>query len=187
MARRLASALARRVRLVAFDVDGVLTDAGVYIGEAADGTAVELKRFDIVDGLGLKLLDAAGLHVALVSGRESRATALRAQELGIECFQDPDGHKMAAMHALLERHGVAWEEAAFMGDDLPDLALLRRVGLPVAVGNAVPEVRAVARWVTTRPGGRGAVREFAETLLAARGEWAGLVERYRRERERVAG
>lgn len=179
----LAVAAARRVRLVALDVDGVLTDNGVYIGTTAAGERVELKRFDIIDGLGIGMLRRAGIVVALISGRHSEATALRAAELGIECFQARDGRKLPAFRELLERHEISWDEVAFLADDLADLPALRRVGLPVAVANAVAEVRALAHWQTTRPGGSGAVREFAETLLQARGEWAGLVEAYCRSRE----
>jgi 3-deoxy-D-manno-octulosonate 8-phosphate phosphatase (KDO 8-P phosphatase) len=182
--KALAAADARRIRMVALDVDGVMTDNGVYIGTTSGGETVELKRFDILDGLGIGMLRRAGLIVALISGRHSEATTIRARELGVECFQAPGGRKIPAFRELLERHELSWEEVAFLADDLADLPALRRVGLPVAVANAVPEVMALARWRTTRPGGSGAVREFAETLLQARGEWAGLVEAYCRDRER---
>lgn len=180
----LATELADRVRLVVLDVDGVLTDGGVYMGSAEDGGLVEMKRFDIGDGLGIRMLERAGIRVAIVSGRESPATTHRARELGVEAHQSPDGYKMGVVAGLMDRLGCGWEAVAMVGDDLPDLPVLRRVGLPVAVANAVAEVRAVARWRTGREGGRGAVREFAETLLKARGEWSGLVEAYCRERER---
>jgi len=175
--------LARRIRLVALDVDGVLTDNGVYIGALETGAQVELKRFDIQDGLGIGLLKRAGIEVVLVSGRYSPATEVRAKELGIECHQTPGGRKLPAFLELLERHAVTWDEVAFVGDDLADLPILRRVALPVAVSNGVAEVRGVALWTTSRPGGAGAVREFAEALLQARGEWAARVEEYCRDRE----
>lgn len=187
MHRRLPQELARRIRLVALDVDGVLTDNGVYVGRTAGGEAVELKKFDITDGLGIRMLVDAGLAVALVSGRESEATRLRAAELGIESYQDSGARKLPALEKLIARHGVAWEDVAFVGDDLADLPALARVGLPVAVANAVPEVKALARWQTQRRGGGGAVREFAEALLRARGEWSRLVEAYRRAREVMDG
>lgn len=175
----IPAALAQRVKLVILDVDGVLTDAGVYTGELADGTTLELKRFDIQDGLGVKLLAAAGIEVAIVSGRLSQATALRARELGVEeCHQDGKAEKMRLVRDLMSRKGVDWEEVAMVGDDLPDLPVLRKVGLPVAVSNAIPEVRDVAVWSTGRSGGRGAVREFCRALLEARGEWSDLVEAY---------
>src|SRR5690606_6961547 len=181
--RRIPPELARRVRLVALDVDGVLTDNGVYIGRTQSGEAVELKKFDITDGIGIGMLRSAGLPVALVSGRESEATRIRAEELKIPCYQDSSAKKLPALERLMAEHGVDWEHVAFVGDDLADLAVLARVGLPVAVANAVPEVRALAVWQTRRPGGRGAVREFAEALLKARGEWSRLVVEYQRSRE----
>lgn len=175
---RIPEALARAVRLVVLDVDGVLTDAGVYIGEDEDGRRVELKRFDIQDGLGVRFLRDAGIEVALVSGRESAATAHRARELGIECHQDPGAKKLPVVRELVERLAIEWSQVALLADDLADLPVLRRVGLPAAVGNAVPEVRRDAVWVGRREGGRGAVREFAHALLLARGEWEDLVEAY---------
>jgi len=182
MSDRIPAELARRIRLVLFDVDGVLTDGGLYIGRSEAGDAVELKRFDITDGLGVHMLVWSGLQVALVSGRESAATRLRAAELGIECFEDAGARKIPLVAKLIERHGVSWDEVAFVADDLADLPVLRRVGLPVAVANAVPEVRAASRWVTRRRGGHGAVREFAEALLKARGDWGRLVDEYCRIR-----
>lgn len=174
---------ARRVRLVVLDVDGVLTDNGVYIGAAPDGSAVEMKRFDIQDGLGVKMLVWAGIRVVLVSGRESQATRIRAAELGVESYQSDGGYKLPTVDRILASAGVTWEEVAAVCDDLADLAVVRRAGLPVAVRNAVTEVRAAAVWSTVRRGGSGAVREFAEALLKARGEWADQVERYVEERE----
>jgi 3-deoxy-D-manno-octulosonate 8-phosphate phosphatase (KDO 8-P phosphatase) len=174
----LDAAAAGRVRLLGLDVDGVLTDNGVFIGPVA-GERVELKRFDIQDGLGLILLRTAGLPVVWVSGRRSEATALRAAELRVEeVLQVPGPRKAAAFGDLLERRGIGWEEVAFVGDDLADLPVLRRVGLPIAVANAVPDVKAVASYVTKAAGGHGAVREVIELLLRARGEWTGILERY---------
>lgn len=174
--------LAAAVRMVIFDVDGVLTDGGLYIGEAADGTSIELKRFEITDGLGIRMLQNAGLAVHIVSGRPSRASHIRARELGAEYYEAPHGFKLDIVERLRTRHDVDWSEVACICDDLADLPILQRCGLPVAVANAVPEVKAVAKWHTVRPGGRGAGREFAEALLAARGEWADLVDAYCAER-----
>ena len=172
------SALARRVRLLGIDVDGVLTDNGIFVGPV-DGQAVELKRFDIQDGLGHVLMRAADIPVVWVSGRHSDATTVRARELRIEeVLQVPGPRKLEAFGELLERRGIAWEEAAFVGDDLADLQVMRRVGLPIAVANAVAEVKAVASFVTRASGGHGAVREAVEALLKARGQWAELLERY---------
>ncbi|MGH7474674.1 MAG: KdsC family phosphatase [Longimicrobiales bacterium] len=177
------AALAGRIRLVILDVDGVLTDAAVYIGTGADGEAIELKRFDIQDGLGVKLLERAGVRVAVVSGRESAATRLRMEELGLECHQAPEGFKLQGFEHALASAGCGWDQVAVLGDDLPDLPALRRAALPVAVADAVPEVRALARWVTSRAGGCRAVREFAEALLDARGEWRRVVAEYSAERD----
>ena len=167
------------IRLVVLDVDGVLTDGGVYVGARPGQEPIELKRFDIQDGLGVKMLRWAGIEVAIVSGRVSEATVWRAEELGIdECHQDPGAKKLPVVQKLLDDRGLGWEEAAMVGDDLADLPVLERVALPVAVSNAVPEVHAVARWTTEAPGGRGAVREFARELLMVRGEWDRLVREY---------
>jgi 3-deoxy-D-manno-octulosonate 8-phosphate phosphatase (KDO 8-P phosphatase) len=177
------AALARRVRLVCFDVDGVLTDGGVVLGDAA-GQRVELKRYDIQDGLGITLLRQAGLRTAIITGRESQSVALRAAELQIDdVIQDRRARKVPALAALLERRGISWEEVAFVGDDLPDLGALRRVGLPVAVANASAEIQAVTKVQLSRSGGAGAVREFCEALLRARGEWEAQVDAYVRARE----
>ena len=172
------AALANRIRLVAFDVDGVMTDAGVFMGVA--GTErIEMKKFSTQDSVGIKLLMATGIEVAIVSGRVSEATAIRARELGInEVIQVPEARKIPPFEALLERLGVEFNEVAFVGDDIPDVPVMRRVALPVGVGNAVAEVRALAKFSTKRSGGDGAVREFAEALLKARGEWDHVVNRY---------
>ena len=180
----LDAALAGRIRLVGFDVDGVMTDGGIYVGVVADHPT-EFKRFHIQDGLGVKMLRDAGLVVVLISARDSEATEIRARELKVDEVVH-DNKKLPAFQGLLARRGIAWNECAFVGDDLPDLPLLRRVGLPVAVANAVPEVKAVAALVTKTPGGLGAVREVAETILKARGEWDRLVTQYLEKRGDVA-
>jgi 3-deoxy-D-manno-octulosonate 8-phosphate phosphatase (KDO 8-P phosphatase) len=182
-APEIGAARARAVRLVIFDVDGVLTDAGVYTGVDAEGRPVELKRFDIQDGLGIKLLQRAGIEVAFVSGRLSEANRLRALELEVSEFhQDPDARKIPLVEGILARTGVSWDESAMLADDLPDLAVFRRVGLRAAVANAQPEIVALAHWRSTARGGAGAAREFCRALLTARGEWDRLVEEYERER-----
>lgn len=181
---------ARKIRLVILDVDGVLTDGGIYVGALPGGENVELKRFNVIDGLGVRLLQWAGLEVAVVSGRVSQATAIRAAELDIvECHQDGGAQKVPAIADMLRRKGIGWDEVAMLGDDLPDLAVFRRVGFPVAVANAEADIRAAALWQTARRGGQGAVREFAEALLRARGDWDEQVARYvgARDREHPKG
>ena len=181
-ATTLDSATARRIRLVGIDVDGVLTDGGIYLG-AVDGTPLEFKRYDIQDGLGIYFLRKAGIRVAIITGRVSESVRLRAAELGIDdVAQDAYARKLPAFRRILGRHGIASEEAAFIGDDYPDMSVLRVVGLPVAVANAVPEIAKLCRLRLTRSGGRGAVREFAEVLLRARGDWDALAEAYVAER-----
>jgi len=171
-------ALAGRIRLLALDVDGVLTDNAIFIGPV-NGERVELKRFDIQDGLGQVLLRTAGIPVVWLSGRHSEATALRASELRVdELLQVPGPRKLQALDELLARRGIAWEDVAYVGDDLADLQVLDRVGLPMAVANAVAEVKAVASYVTRATGGHGAVREVIEVLLQARGLWPDLLRRY---------
>jgi len=179
--------LARRIRLVGLDVDGVLTDNGIFLGPV-DGQAIELKRFDIQDGMGHVLMRSAGIPIVWVSGRHSEATTVRARELQVEeVLQVPGPEKLEAVGELLARRGIAWEEMAFVGDDLADLRVLRRVGLPIAVANAVAEVKAVAALVTRSTGGHGAVREVIEALLKARGLWPELLERYFSEPAARAG
>jgi 3-deoxy-D-manno-octulosonate 8-phosphate phosphatase (KDO 8-P phosphatase) len=176
------SALARQIRVVGLDVDGVLTDGGIYLGDV-DGARHEFKRYDIQDGLGIYFLRLAGVIPIIVTGRVSVSVELRARELGIEhVAQDADAQKLIGLRSILDRLGLDMEHVAYVGDDFPDMAILRRVALPVAVGNAVPEVRAAARVHLSESGGRGAVREFAELLLRARGDWDHVVERYVSER-----
>jgi 3-deoxy-D-manno-octulosonate 8-phosphate phosphatase (KDO 8-P phosphatase) len=180
--------LARAVKLVILDVDGVMTDGGIYLGASRTGETLELKRFEITDGLGVVMLQRSGIEVAIVTGRRSEVVALRARELNIaEVHQDPGAYKLPVVRNMLERRGYGWENAAFLSDDIADLPVLRRVGLPVAVANAVSEVRAVARWNTSRSGGQGAIREFAEALLKARDQWEAALAGYLSEREEGDG
>ncbi|MEO8294753.1 MAG: HAD hydrolase family protein [Gemmatimonadota bacterium] len=174
--------MATRIRLFGMDVDGVLTDNAVYVG-SVNGDRVEFKRFDIQDGLGLAILRNTDIRVAWMSGRESDATRLRAEELKIpDVMQIRGAAKLPVMTDLMNRLGIDWPEIAFIGDDLADLPILRRCGLPIAVANAVPEVLECAALVTRAKGGQGAVREAIEALLKARGTWDDAVRGYLRER-----
>lgn len=169
---------AAAIRLLALDVDGVLTDNGLWIG-LVQGAPAELKRFDIRDGLGLVLLRGSGIAALWVSSRPSPATTLRAEELRIDDVLQLDGRtKLDALGAVLSERGLTWDQVAYVGDDLADLAVMQRAGLPLTVPDAVPEIRSVAVGVTHAPGGHGAVREIIEALLRARGDWDGVVARY---------
>ena len=178
----IAPEVARRIKFVGLDVDGVLTDGGVFLGTGGE-ERFEFKRYDIQDGLGIVFLRMAKIKLGIVTGRVSEGVLLRAKELGIDdVSQDADARKVAPFMEMLKRNGVAPADAAFLADDFPDLPILKEVGLPVAVGNAVPEVRAICKLRLTRNGGFGAVREFAELLLKARGEWKAVSEAYVAER-----
>lgn len=178
----IAPEVARRIKIVGLDVDGVLTDGGIYLGSVG-GTPHEFKRYDIQDGLGTVFLKLAGIRVAIVTGRVSDSVKLRAQELDIDdVAQDASARKLAPFMNMLTKYGFSPADAAFIGDDFPDLPVLRVVGLPVAVANAVPEIRAVCSLRLSRNGGAGAVREFAELLLKARGEWKAVTDEYVAER-----
>jgi 3-deoxy-D-manno-octulosonate 8-phosphate phosphatase (KDO 8-P phosphatase) len=164
----------KQIQLLALDVDGVLTDGKLTIN--ADGS--ETKSFNSLDGHGIRMWQRAGLKVALISGRESVPTQLRAEQLGIEyVFQDCH-FKLPVMEKLLEQIDLPPEKVAYVGDDLPDLPVMRYVGFAVAVANAVDEVKQCADYVTTRPGGGGAVREVIEHILKGTGKWRKLMERY---------
>jgi len=155
-------------RALVLDVDGVLTDGGILL----DGDAGEMKRFHVHDGMGIRLAQEAGWPVLFLTARHSPPARRRAEELGASWALGV-AKKDAFLEAWLAREGIAWEEVAFVGDDLQDLAVLRRVGWPIAVANAVVEVKAAARHVTGREGGTGAVREAVEWLL----EQAGIREK----------
>lgn len=156
---------ARAVRLALLDVDGVLTDGRLYYGPAGE----VLKAFHILDGHGLKMLAESGVATGLLSGRASEAAAARARELGIAHVILGAGDKLAHFERLRARLGLEAAQCAFVGDDLPDLPVLERCGLAVAVANAVPEVKAIAHLVTRARGGDGAVREFCEFVMRAQG------------------
>lgn len=177
-APRLSPRIAKRIELVGLDVDGVMTDGGIYLGDAG-GKRIELKRYEIQDGLGIKMLQQAGIAVAIITGRVSQSVELRARELKVdELVQDVNARKLPALRAIIARRGLTMQQVAFVGDDLPDLGVLREVGLPVAVANASREAAQAASVQLTRHGGHGAIREFAELLLRARGVWDSQVEAY---------
>lgn len=177
------AALAKRIKLVVLDVDGVMTDGGIVLGDV-DGQRLELKRYDIQDGLGIKMMQRAGIRVALITGRVSKSVELRAKELGIDdVVQDEHARKVGAVRRLAAQHGISLADTAAIGDDLPDLGIMREVGLPVVVANGSDDALQAAKLRLTHCGGRGAIREFAELLLRARGEWQTLVDWYVKSRD----
>jgi 3-deoxy-D-manno-octulosonate 8-phosphate phosphatase (KDO 8-P phosphatase) len=152
------------VRLVAMDVDGVLTDGGIWYSDQGD----ELKRFDVRDGQGLVLLRDAGVVTAIVTRRHSKIVERRARELGIAEVHQDAADKAAVVQDLLKRHGIRAADACYVGDDLGDLPAMALVGVPVAVADAVPAVRTAAAYVTRAHGGRGAIRELCDLILSAK-------------------
>jgi 3-deoxy-D-manno-octulosonate 8-phosphate phosphatase (KDO 8-P phosphatase) len=164
-------ARAKKIRVLIMDVDGVLTDGKIWLLSRRDGTASEIKGFSAHDGAGLKLARAAGLRTGVITGRESVAVAVRARDCEIEFIYQKQATKLGAYEEILRATGVTHSEVAYVGDDLPDIPLLQRVGLAVAVANAVPEVKRAAHYVTARSGGEGAVREVIELIVKAQGKW----------------
>jgi 3-deoxy-D-manno-octulosonate 8-phosphate phosphatase (KDO 8-P phosphatase) len=158
------------VRLLALDVDGVMTDGRIYYGSSGD----ELKGFNIKDGLGIKLLQTAGVKVAIITGRKSEIVARRARELGIEDVIQGREDKREALLELCQRNDMEIGECAYMGDDLPDLGAISAAGLGMTVADASPAVREAAHWLSRYNGGCGAVREACEFILSARGALSAL-------------
>jgi 3-deoxy-D-manno-octulosonate 8-phosphate phosphatase (KDO 8-P phosphatase) len=168
MGRSNNEARARAVRLAIFDVDGVLTDGTLWIGPQGE----VFKPFNIQDGHGVKMLQKEGIRTAILSGRKSEAVTRRAAELAMDPVIQGADDKLAAFRDLVAQCGVKEQECAFMGDDLPDLGVLRACGFAVAPANAVAEVRSACHYVTLANGGHGAVRELCELVLRARGQLA---------------
>lgn len=160
----LAKAKARNLEWMFFDVDGVMTDGGLFYGEHGE----ELKRFHVLDGHGIKALRAAGLKIALLTGRQHPANQQRAQELEIDLVIQGESDKGAAFDRLAASLGLNAQRCGHMGDDLPDLEVFERVGFAAAVPNAMPAVLAAAHWISRRQGGHGAVRECCDFLLESR-------------------
>ncbi len=165
---------AQDIRVAFFDVDGVLTDGGLYLSDQGES----LKRFHILDGLGLKLLQQAGITPAVVTGRDSAPLRARLAALGITHAHYGTEEKRPAAEQTLAALGLDWSQAAGIGDDWPDLPLLRRCAFAAAPANAHAEVKANVRYVTQAAGGHGAAREFCDLLLVASGRYAGLLEGY---------
>ena len=173
-----ASKRARHIRLLLTDCDGVLTDGSIYFASDGERERGEINVFHIHDGLGLVLARGAGLKVGLISGRVSLPVAERARQLGLDHIYQGVESKLEVYEQIRETERLRDEQIAYLGDDLPDLPLLRRVGLAIAVADAVSEVRQCAHLITHRPGGHGAVREAIELILKAQGQWEEIIQRY---------
>jgi 3-deoxy-D-manno-octulosonate 8-phosphate phosphatase (KDO 8-P phosphatase) len=169
--------LAQKIRLLILDVDGVLTDGGLYF----DASGSLLKRFHVHDGLGIKIAMEAGLQLAVITGLKSPAVQTRIRELGIHHYYEGHHRKTPLVRRIAAEEGIGLEHIAYLGDDLVDLAPLRVVGLPLAVPNARPEVLDQACWVTPHPGGHGAVRDAIEAILRAQALWEDMCARWTNE------
>jgi 3-deoxy-D-manno-octulosonate 8-phosphate phosphatase (KDO 8-P phosphatase) len=174
--RSIEPSVANNIALAAFDVDGVMTDGKITY--ASNGE--ETKSFDIRDGLGMKLLSQAGIKVAIITGRHSPMVKQRALDLGIGDVIQGREDKLVALTELCSQHGIELESAAYMGDDLPDLSAVASAGLGATPANGHAEVKSAATWVAESGGGDGAVREFVEALLIARGQWQDVVKAFSR-------
>ena len=170
---------AARIKVLLMDVDGTMTDGAVTLLSQNDGTALEIKTFDAHDGQGLTLAHTAGLRTGCITGRESSALLRRAREMKMEFIYMKQPVKMSAYEEILQKTGVSDSAVAFIGDDLPDLPLMRRAGLAIAVGDAVPEVKQVAHYVTRAPAGHGAIREAVELVLKSKGIWTEMIDKAR--------
>lgn len=164
----------RRIRLLLLDVDGVLTDGRIIY----DAQGIETKAFDVKDGHGLKLLQRSGVQVGIITGRQSEVVNIRARELGIDIVYQGVKDKLVPFEEVLQNLRLTADEVAYMGDDLPDLPVLRRAGWAVAPADAVGEIKPYVHYVTVGPGGRGAVREVCDLLLRERGHWTEMTSRY---------
>ena len=165
---------AKKIEIVVLDVDGVLTDGRIGYGNGAD----EVKFFNVQDGLGIKLLQRAGLRVGILSGRTSKANLHRASELALDFVYQGCGDKRRTFSELIAEWELDPAQCVYVGDDLVDIPVMKRVGIAVTVGDAPPEVVDEAHWMTVKNGGKGAVREFAEWLLKARGVWEQVIRDY---------
>ncbi|MGB2590629.1 MAG: HAD hydrolase family protein [Candidatus Acidiferrum sp.] len=168
---------AAQIQILLMDVDGTMTDGSVTLLSQPDGTALEIKTFDAHDGQGLTLANSAGIRTGVITGRESPALLRRAHEMKMEFIYQKQPTKIPALEEILKKTGVPESAVAFVGDDLPDLPVLRRVGLAIAVGDAVLEVKLAAHYVTKATAGKGAIREAVELILKSKGIWIEMIEK----------
>lgn len=167
--------LARRIRLIVFDVDGVLTDGGLYYDE----TGLIIKRFDVHDGIGIRLAMEAGIEIAVISGMNVPCVERRLEILGVTEYHGGHDNKATVLDEIRMKRQLQWAEIAYLGDDWVDLAPMLKVGLPVAVANAMPEVKEVARLILQKSGGSGAARELTDYILTCQGKRDAMLERWK--------
>jgi 3-deoxy-D-manno-octulosonate 8-phosphate phosphatase (KDO 8-P phosphatase) len=167
------------IKLLLMDVDGTMTDGSVTLLSQTDGSALEIKTFDAHDGQGLTLAQTAGLRTGCITGRESAALLRRAHEMRMEFIYMKQPLKMPAYEEILRNAGLSDSAVAYIGDDLPDIPLMRRAGLAIAVGDAVSEVKEAAHYITKALAGRGAIREAVELILKSKGIWEEMIDKAR--------
>jgi len=170
---------AAQIEVLLMDVDGTMTEGGVTLMSQTEEIALEIKTFDAHDGQGLTLAHTAGLRTGCITGRQSSALLRRAREMNMEFIYMKQPLKMPAYEGILRKAGVPDSSVAYVGDDLPDLPIMRRAGLAVAVGNAVPEVKKAAHYVTKARAGHGAIRETVELILKSKGIWEAVIDKAR--------
>jgi 3-deoxy-D-manno-octulosonate 8-phosphate phosphatase (KDO 8-P phosphatase) len=169
---------ARRIKVIIFDVDGVLTDGQIYVMPGPDGKGVEFKGYAAHDGLGISLARLGGLRVGIITKRQSQTVAIRANDLKLEFIYQGQAHKLSAMNEIVAKAGITVDELAYVGDDIVDLPILRVCGLAIATANARAQVKSACHYTTPNPGGQGAGRDAIDFILTAQGSLDRVIEQY---------
>jgi 3-deoxy-D-manno-octulosonate 8-phosphate phosphatase (KDO 8-P phosphatase) len=181
-----AEARAKNIKVLIFDVDGVLTDGQIFVVPGPDGKGIESKGFAAHDGLGITLGRLGGLRIGIITKRNSQTVAIRARDLKLEFVYQGQAHKMNAIREILARTGYSIDQLAYVGDDIIDLPVLRQCGLAIATDNARQQVKDVAHYITPHPGGQGAGRDAIDFILTAQGTLAQVIEQYLDEENKAA-
>lgn len=182
-----AEARAEKIKVLIFDVDGVLTDGQIFVVPGSDGKGIESKGFAAHDGLGISLARLGGLRVGIITKRNSQTVAIRARDLKLEFVYQGQAHKMNAIREILQKTGYTIDEVAYVGDDIIDLPVMRQCGFAIATANARRQVKDVAHYVTPNPGGFGAGRDAIDFILSAQGTLEQVIEQYLDEENPAAG
>ncbi len=181
-----AHARARQIKVLIFDVDGVLTDGTITVIPKLDGSGLETKGFHAHDGLGISLARLGGVRTGIITKRQSQTVAIRARDLKLEFVYQGQSHKLHAIDEILAKAQITLDELAYVGDDIVDLPVMRTCGLAIATANARPEVKHAAHWITSLPGGQGAGRDAIDFILTAQGSLARVIEHYLDENDPTA-